>query len=630
MPALRLTDVHRVVRIAGRENAILRSIDLEIFDGDFLTIEGPSGGGKSTLLNVIGALDRPTSGTYEIGDAAVGQLSEKAIAELRSTTFSFIFQNFHLLERRPAVHSVELGLVYRGVPRSLRRELALKAMTQLGIESLADMPSTLLSGGERQRVAIARALVSRTPVVIADEPTGNLDAANSAVVINMLRLLHAQGRTVVVVTHSAEVARSGTRRLSLSDGILREEAHPRGVPTAKPPANDIGGRSSRLRLSDLVADAIANIRSRPARAAGLIAAVAVGVALTVGTAGIAASATSQVTTRFDEHTSRDVTVDWSPGTLDSLSVEARRSIPQRLEALSGVQRAAVIEKHGQTSLRSGGQRSALPVDAFTGTSNAAQAARMTVTWAPGHDHVLGAGELLVGKTLAVRSQLGALSSAPIVFVDDKPFGVAGIIEDSPRQPDALGGILASSSDAAAFASVSKSSALILTDAGAAQQVATQAPLVVNPYKPGSVSVTSPTDPRSLRSEVESDVQAILLGFTGLTLLAAIVGLGNAMVSAVTERRQEFGLRRAIGARRPHIVALVVMESMSIGVLGGVAGLVLGFAGIVTVTIAQRWQPVFDPVLAPIAVAGGIVVGAIGGVLAAAKASRIQPSEALRY
>ncbi|MGN6428932.1 MAG: ABC transporter ATP-binding protein/permease [Leifsonia sp.] len=637
MPTLRLAKVRRTVRAGGREVTILRGIDLTINDGDFLAIEGPSGGGKSTLLNVIGALDRPTSGDYSIGPAEVGELSERKLAELRSTTFSFVFQNFHLLERRPAIDSVELGLVYRAVNKKVRRRLALDALKELGIEALANTPSTLLSGGERQRVAVARALASRTPIVIADEPTGNLDAASSAAVVDMLKRTHARGRIVVLVTHSPEVASSGTRRVTLRDGVLVDATPDTGRPPPKPaervdttPAEEVDGRPSRLRFRDVLSDAWANLLSRPGRVAGLVAAVAVGVGLTVGTAGIASSARSQVTARFDQHTSRDVTVEWSPGGRDSFTPDVQGSIPERLGEIAGVESAAVLERHGESSFRAGSARPPLAIDAFSGTPHVTRAGRMTIEWSPGRKHIVQSGEVLVGQTLANRSLLSGVSSEPIVFIDEVPFGVAGLIVDSPRQPELLGGILMSRSDASEASPPSKSSALILTQPGAGRQVARQAPLVINPYAPDSLTVSAPSDPRTLRSEIESDVQAILFGFTGLALLAAIAGLANAMVLAVIERKQEFGLRRAIGARRLHIVSLVVAESMSIGVVGGIVGLVLGYGGILVVTIAQRWQPVLDPVLAPVAVIGGVAVGTIGGILAAARAARIQPSDALRY
>ena len=152
---------------------------------------------------------------------------------------------------------------------------------------------------------------------------------------------------------------------------------------------------------------------------------------------------------------------------------------------------------------------------------------------------------------------------------------------------------------------------------------------MNPFRQNSVTINAPVDPTSVRAQIESDVQSSLLALTGIALLASIAGLANAMILSVIERKQEFGLRRALGARPRHIVGLVLAESTIIGAIGGVVGLATGLAGILIITLIRQWSPVFDLTLAPLAIAGGIVVGAIGGILASARASRIQPNEALR-
>jgi macrolide transport system ATP-binding/permease protein len=204
-----------------------------------------------------------------------------------------------------------------------------------------------------------------------------------------------------------------------------------------------------------------------------------------------------------------------------------------------------------------------------------------------------------------------------------------LIEDSPRIPELMGGVVLNEGDNGVLHGLSKETAVILTAAGAGQQVAAQAPLVIDPNAPTALTVTAPVDPRTLRNEIEADLQSMLIAFAAFALLAALAGLTNAMIVAVIERRQEFGMRLAIGARRFHITGLVFAESVLIGLFGGVGGLVAGVVAILAVTISQQWQPVFDPVLAPVAVIGGVTVGALGGLLAAARAARILPGEALR-
>lgn len=636
MPKLSLAAVGR--RFAGAVPVdALSEVTLDIEQGEFVAIEGPSGGGKSTLLNVIGLLDAPTSGEYRIGSEVPGTASSLVKARLRSETFGFIFQGFHLLDRRDAVDSVELGLLYRGVPSAERRRLALDAMRRLGVGHLAATKASLLSGGERQRVAIARALASRAPVIVADEPTGNLDSVNSETVISALLALNRTGATVVLVTHSGEVAAAARRRIRLADGRLlsdddgRRSDPPRELPSEPGGEDPRTGTPATVRASDAARDAWATLRSRPGRFLSLASAVALGVSLAVASLGIAQSASFQVSDVFDSHVSRDVTLQWSPGDLAEQSEAMQVSIPDRLADLSGVETAAVLADEGRELLRLGGARDDVSVSHFVATRDVVRAGRMSVAWVDGHVPRLMPGEVLLGSNLARQLEVADLSSAPGVQVGGDAFRVVGVVEAAPRTPELLGAVV--TGDGAGGLVVNDGTsyvrALVLTQAGAARQVADQAPLVIDPYDADGIEVEAPVDPRTLRAEVESDVTSTLAVLTGVALLAAVASLANAMILAVVERRQEFGLRRAIGARSRHIFSLVLLESVIIGAAGGVAGLLVGMAGVLGVTIARRWDPVFDLTLAPVAVLGGILIGALGGAVAAARASRIEPSEALR-
>jgi macrolide transport system ATP-binding/permease protein len=628
MPDLELHDVRR--RYGGDAPVdALTGVDLTIRQGEFVAIEGPSGGGKSTLLNIIGLLDVPTGGRYAIGGTDIADTSSRAIAELRSERFAFIFQSFHLLDRRPVIESVEMGLLYRAVPVEQRRRRAIDALYTVGLAHLAWQTAGKLSGGQRQRVAIARALAAGAPIIVADEPTGNLDTANSDAVVESLRALHRSGSTIVLVTHSHDVAAAATRRLQIRDGRLAEPAAQGctdgSVATAPAPP----GRPSRLRFRDLIVDAMESLRSRTGRTTGLIAAVTVGVALAVATLGISSSATAQVSATFDAHTNRDVTVSWDGSQLASQSAVERTSLVTRLDALDGTDASGIVSSYGGHGVQASPTRDRLQVSTFGVTSAVPDAGRMQVHWASGHPHRLGKGEMLVGVNLAQQLQLGPLDAGPAVALDGRDETVVGIVKASPRLTDLLGGVAVGSSDTAGLGERSNVQALLLTRAGAAQVIAREAPLVIDPYQPKQLTVDAPTDPTTLRAQVESAVQSTLIALTGVALLASIAGLANAMVLSVLERKQEFGLRRAVGARPIHLLGLVLSESAMIGAIGGVAGLVLGVGGILAVTLAKHWSPTFDIALAPTAIAGGVVVGAIGGILASVRASRIQPNEALR-
>jgi len=626
MVHLRLTDVSRDFDGPPPVRA-LSEVSLELPSGTFVAIEGPSGGGKSTLLNTIGLLDEPTGGDYEIDSVDTRNVGRKTLARLRSDTFSFVFQGFHLLDRRPVIDSVELGLLYRSVPKAERRRLSRDALAVVGLQHHLWSTAANLSGGQRQRVAIARALASGAPVVVADEPTGNLDSENSAKVVESLRVLHRAGATVVLVTHDADVAAAADSRLRIKDGRLTEVSVKDAPVTVgeirKPP-----GSPSRVRFTDLVQDAASNLTSKKARTGGLVAAVALGVALAVATLGISVSATSQVAATFDEHTNRDVSVEWAEGAFAWSSTESEQSVVTRLENVAGVAHAGLLTDLGQHGLKGSRARSTYQVPVYGQTGQALTAGRAEIDWAPGNPGVLGAGEVLLGSNLASQVELGPLLAGPVFLVDETPLTVVGVVRESPREPRLLGAVVADQ-PSQVVGTPSQVKALLLTSSGAAQQVARQAPLVINPIAPESLTVSAPVDPSGLRGEVESDLQTTLLAFTGIALLASIAGLANAMIMSVIERKQEFGLRRAIGARPVHITGLVLAEAVMIGGLGGVLGLFAGFSGVLGMTISRHWVPVFDLRLAPLAILGGVAVGAIGGLFAAGRASRIQPHQALR-
>jgi putative ABC transport system ATP-binding protein len=198
----------------------LENVDLEVPTGDFLAIVGPSGSGKSTLMNILGCLDRPTSGNYSLAGVPVADLDDDELASLRSRAIGFVFQSYNLLPRTSALDNVATPLLYQGVPRKQRVARATAALERLGLADRLDHEPSELSGGQQQRVAIARALVTDPALLLADEPTGNLDSASGAEVMGLLRDLNRSGRTVVLITHDSGVAAAASHQVSIRDGHL--------------------------------------------------------------------------------------------------------------------------------------------------------------------------------------------------------------------------------------------------------------------------------------------------------------------------------------------------------------------------------------------------------------------------
>jgi putative ABC transport system ATP-binding protein len=239
MALIEMRDVEKVYRMDGIEVHALRGVSLTIDRGEFVAIMGPSGSGKSTCMNVLGCLDRPTSGVYRVDGVDVATLDDVALARLRNRRLGFVFQSFNLLARTPAVENVELPLVYAGAAR--RRERALDALAAVGLRERADHLSTQLSGGEQQRVAIARALVTEAPIILADEPTGNLDTTTSEEIMSIFERLSGQGMTIVLVTHEPDIAAHARRLVQFRDGtIISDDPTP-----ARRPAPAASGRTQR-------------------------------------------------------------------------------------------------------------------------------------------------------------------------------------------------------------------------------------------------------------------------------------------------------------------------------------------------------------------------------------------------
>ncbi len=220
---IRIQEMYKIYNPGEDEVRALDGVSLDIREGEFVAIIGHSGSGKSTLMNMLGCLDTPTSGKYYLNGKDISQMTDNELSDIRNKEIGFIFQGFNLIANLDALGNVELPLIYRGIPKKERRQVSRRALEMVGLERRMKHKPAEMSGGQQQRVAVARAIAARPPIILADEPTGNLDSHSTAEILNILKRLHEAGKTVIMITHDPDIAGQAERVIRIKDGRIEEE-----------------------------------------------------------------------------------------------------------------------------------------------------------------------------------------------------------------------------------------------------------------------------------------------------------------------------------------------------------------------------------------------------------------------
>jgi putative ABC transport system permease protein len=645
-------ELEAVTKTYGEQPPVpaLRGVSFSVQRGELVAIVGPSGSGKSTLLHVMGTLERPSNGAVRIGGIDAAQLSDHELSTLRAREIGFVFQQFFLAEHATARENVADGLLYAGVSAAERYTRADEALERVGLSDRANFKPTSLSGGERQRVAIARALVGRPAVVLADEPTGNLDSVTGGSIVELIRELNHAGATIVMITHDAGLAdqlprqvrmldgqvvsdtrRDGTAFVAPVDGARREET------TARRP------RDGRLALTDRLRVASVGLRARPLRAALSALGIAIGTAAIVGVLGLSSSSQSGLLAEIDRLGTNLLTVEAGQsftGGDANLPGEARARITH-LDNVQQVSDAALLKnvKVYRNSL--------IPVANSGGLE--VRAASLNLLSVLGTEVSRGSWLIeatarepvaVLGSVAADRLGTDRIDPGQRIWLGHRWFEVTGILEPSPLAPEIdssaligypsaehyLGYVSVVSGEQAAGP---PSSIYVRTTTGHEAAVQELLARTANPEAPNEVNVSQPSDVLTARAAATGAFDSLVLGLGVVALIVGAIGVANIMIVSVLERRSEIGLRRALGATKGQIRAQFLGESIMLAVIGGVVGVLAGAAATAVYASSKSWALVI-PVEAWVGgIASAILIGALAGLLPAVRASRMPPTMALR-
>jgi macrolide transport system ATP-binding/permease protein len=643
----RVVELSSVGRRYGTEPAVdaLVDVNLTLEHGEWLSITGPSGAGKSTLLHVLGCLDRPTSGSYFLDGIDTAGLTDDQRAGLRSQRIGFVFQSFQLLRHRTVLENVMLSEVYRKQSRVGRRARALAAIERVGLSHRADFLPVKLSGGEQQRVAIARALAGSPSLLLCDEPTGNLDSKTSANLLDLLEKLNKEGLTLVVVTHDEHVAERAGRRVQIIDGRLTDLPTTKNSGEVKNSVN-AGTRASTVSRSgitirDLLDEALAGIMARPGRMILTVLGVVIGLTALVATLGLTRTAGNRIVSQFDQLAATELFVTAKPGRTGIIDPAAIPwDAPARLCRLNGVVAAGTMSEVDvgnarvtASPVKDPQNQTAFKLSIFAASPDLFRAVRAGVQ--AGRLPDLGNSNradrvAVLGSDAARRLGIANLEQLPAISIGDNIYMVVGILRDVARKPELLSAVILPEGTARHdFGLAGPGTVVVETQIGAAYTIGGQTALALRPDDPRTLKIELPQEPKRVRDEVQSDVNVMFLLLGGLSLVVGAIGIANITLVGVMERTGEIGLRRAIGATRGHIAAQFLLESASMGAIGGVIGASLGVIIVVAVSAYQVWTPVLDPAAPILAPLVGGAIGLLSGTYPAMRAAMLEPVEAFR-
>ena len=660
-PVIQIENLTKTYRMGKVEVNALRGASLTVERGEFVAVMGPSGSGKSTFLNLLGCLDRPTSGTYVLDGTDVSSLNDDQRAAIRSRTIGFVFQGFNLLSRTTALQNVELPLIYSGYRDHHRVGHTL--LEAVGLPDRAAHKPNEMSGGEQQRVAIARSLVNSPSLILADEPTGNLDSRMSDEVMEIFRSLNRAGITIVLITHEENVAEYARRLVRFKDGrILSDEPV-----TKSPPAVADGIDVDKIRMDGLKAEGkrrgilspgelLENVRSAARslwqnrmRAVLTTLGILIGVAAVIAMVSVGQGSSAQVTQRIEGLGSNLLTIiPGSPrvagqpregfGSATTLTLDDADAIKGAIPAVTGV----APEMSSRVNLKY--LRNTWSTNVVGTLADYPMVRNWPVesgAFFSEDDNRYKRAVCVIGRDIVTNLFEDADPLGKTIKIQNSSFSVIGVLQARGgggfmSQDDTV--IMPITTAMARFTgnkvirSMSVSVAAKEDMAPAKEELTALLRLrhKLADAAADDFQITSQEDILNTVQGVTQTLTLLLASIAGISLLVGGIGIMNIMLVSVTERTREIGIRKAIGARRRDVLAQFLTEAVILSGTGGLLGWALGSVIAKLVSRFGNMPVVISPETILLAVGFSVVVGVFFGIYPARKASRMDPIQALHF
>ncbi len=646
---IELKNINKTYRMGDINVPALKNASFKILDGDFVAIMGPSGSGKSTLLNILGCLDVPTKGDYLIDGINVSEFSDSQLARIRNEKIGFVFQSYNLLPRMTAVSNVELPLIYSG-NHANRKEMAINALRAVNLADRANHRPRELSGGEQQRVAIARALTNEPSILLADEPTGNLDSKSGKEIMSTLTELNKKGITIVMVTHDNSVAAYAQRIIRLKDGEIVEDQRVSGQAETDEIFNNSQNEKKKrkfsiVELKESLTMAVSSIFSNKLRSFLTMLGIIVGVAAVITMIAIGQGASNQVTQRIRQMGANLIMVQQfrrmqGGGSFTPLSYGDAKAIAEQCSSVARVD--ATYHTHSQAVY--GNLNTNTEVNGVTSNFPAIRNFQVERgSFFTEDDNKVMKRVAVLGKTV-VKNLFG--EEEPIgqyIKIKRTIFQVIGIMKEKGssgwRDEDdvifiplrtAQKRLFGVERDRVSDINVEAKNEKVIDKATAEITSLLRERHKIREGQEEDFNIRSQSEILSTMQETSRTFTMLLAGIAIVSLIVGGIGIMNIMFVSVTERTREIGIRKAIGAQRIDILGQFLIEAVFVSLCGGVIGIILGVGASKLTSQFAGWATMVTPVSIILSFLFAFAVGFFFGVYPARKASLLNPIDALRY